>query len=304
MTEPLDSLARRVAHECVCEHCHPAAVSEARRVIAVAVADELSKGHNPEVLFDAMYKSIAPYERQIRTMLHDVWEKQRKTIVANIRKYRKGMNWKDAVDQLLYPSGVYVKEVADEMTNIFIDLVEAEGTRTVAVYDFDMVFDVYNPNVTRWLNTYVPKFSKDLDKVSKKKLRDHLIEGIKAGEGIPELIKRVNTTYANWNRARSERIARSETIRASNAAAKEVYRQSGVVKKIVWITALDDRTCPWCEELDGKVVDIEENFFNLGDEFTITRDGERQTMTFDYTDIGYPPAHVSCRCALGPMIED
>jgi len=90
-------------------------------------------------------------------------------------------------------------------------------------------------------------------------------------------------------------IARSETIRASNAAAKETYRQSGVVKKIVWLANLDDRCCPWCEDLDGKVIDIEDNFFDKGDSYTIENDeGKKQTMDLDYSDVGYPPLHSAC----------
>jgi len=114
----------------------------------------------------------------------------------------------------------------------------------------------------------------------------------------------VNETYANWNRYRSEMIARSETIRASNAAAKETYRQSGVVKKIIWLTNLDDRTCPWCEDLDGKVIDIEDNFFDKGDTYSVEGEDGRQSMNLDYSDVGYPPLHSDCRCSVGPLIED
>jgi len=131
------------------------------------------------------------------------------------------------------------------------------------------------------------------------------MQGIGAGEGIPQLTKRINGTYANWNKFRSESIARSEAIRASNQGALESYRQSGVVKSKVWITHLDDKTCPSCRRLDGKVIALEKNYFSRGDPAeTITTGGTTQTFKNDYEDISAPPRHTRCRCSIAANYKD
>jgi hypothetical protein len=64
----------------------------------------------------------------------------------------------------------------------------------------------------------------------------------------------------------------------------EAYEQSGVVEQKQWLTAPD--CCDRCAELDGKVVGLEEEFFDD-----------------DYGDGTEPPLHPNCRCAVAAYIE-
>ena len=70
---------------------------------------------------------------------------------------------------------------------------------------------------------------------------------------------------------RATLIARTETLRAHNEGRMAFYREVGITK-VQWLTADDERTCPECTPLNGKV-------FKLG-------------------DAPGPPAHVQCRCSL------
>ena len=306
----IDALAQRLAHECLCEYCQEVVSQGIKGQMIRLVKEEIAgeadeKKRKHDEFFGALFKAIAPYERKFKAMISTIWDEEERIIIANLKKMKKAWMTKDEVDQILYPIGIFEKKIANGTTQIFIEVMSSEGKRLVALHNLDMIFDVDNPGIQEWLADYTPKFSSQLETVNVAKLRAELSEGIRAGESIRELAKRVNETYDNWNRYRSEMIARSETIRASNAAAKETYRQSGVVKKIVWLSNLDDRCCQWCWELDGKVIDIEDNFFDKGDSYTIENDeGKKQTMDLDYSDVGYPPLHVDCRCSVGAMIED
>ena len=75
---------------------------------------------------------------------------------------------------------------------------------------------------------------------------------------------------------RATLIARTETLRAHNEGRKVFYREVGV-KKVKWLTAHDERTCPECAPLDGRVFKIDE--------------------------APGPPRHPGCRCALSSVIE-
>lgn len=94
--------------------------------------------------------------------------------------------------------------------------------------------------------------------------------------------------YAEYlHKVRSIRIARTEISYAYNygefdavgQARDEGYFNGEVVK--VWITAEDERTCPFCGEMDGETIGLDEQF-----------DG------FD-GPIDCPPLHPNCRCTLG-----
>jgi len=159
---------------------------------------------------------------------------------------------------------------------------------------------VLNPNVTKWLKGYMPKFSGKLEAASLEKLKSELIAGMEAGEGVPKLAKRMRGVFEDWDRQRAIDVAQNQAIRASSRAAIESYRQSGVVKKKVWLTTTDELVCDICLSLEGKVIELDENYFNLGDEETI---GGRK-YNFDYETIEGPPCHNRCRCSVSAWIEE
>jgi len=75
-------------------------------------------------------------------------------------------------------------------------------------------------------------------------------------------------------------IARTETVRLANQGLKDLYLENQI-KSYRWLTALDERTCPECEALDGQVFE--------------TRDGE--------AGISMPPAHSMCRCSMVGLVN-
>lgn len=314
-----DSLATKVASEVIYSKLITATVDYVTNEITINVAKELldiSVVYVDELkrnlFFEKLFKSLESHEKKIGTMIMGIWEQERKIIISNLKKMKKTWLAKDAVDQILYPRKQFEVKIAKETKPILESLMEERGNEELRrlrkpkkqAAEAGIAFDVQNPNVQKWLNTYIPTFSNNLETVSIDKLRAQLTAGMEAGEGIPELIKRVNLVYDNWNKIRSEAIAQNQALRASNRGALESYRQSGVVKKKIWITHLDDKTCHSCRRLDGKVIALDKNFFSKGDRPEVITAGE-MTFTFrnDYEDIATPPRHNKCRCTVGAFIE-
>lgn len=107
-----------------------------------------------------------------------------------------------------------------------------------------------------------------------KRMSRTLVEGFEKGETVNLLTRRIKEV-SDFGKNRSVLIARTETMRAVNSAAKDRYERNGV-EKVEWLAAWDDRTCPECESLNGKI-------FNLG----------------EAPDL---PVHPACRCTLAPII--
>lgn len=314
-----DSLVTKVASEVVYSKLMTATIDYVTNEITVNVSKELldiSVVYVDELkrklFFEKLFKSLASHEKKIGTMIMGIWEQERKIIIANLKKMKKTWLEKDAVDQILYPRKQFELKIAKDVRPILESLMEERGNEEMGrlrkpkkqTATTGIAFDVQNPNVQKWLNTYIPEFSNKLETVSIDKLRAQLTEGMEAGEGIPELMKRVNLVYDNWNKIRSEAIAQNQALRASNRGALESYRQSGVVKKKIWITHLDDRTCASCRRLDGKVIALDKNFFNKGDrDEVIVVGGTTFTFKNDYENIATPPRHNRCRCTVGAFIE-
>ncbi|KKK95353.1 hypothetical protein LCGC14_2673680, partial [marine sediment metagenome] len=199
-----------------------------------------------------------------------------------------------------YPKKKMEKELAAATAVILAELMEEFAKTVIELNEFDVEFTAVNKRMVKWLKEYTPVFSDKLEAVSIEKIKRELIAGIEAGEGVPQLTKRVNDTFSTWNKFRAESIARSETLRAANKAALMSYREAGVTK-IVWQSFLDRRTCFFCEDLDGKVISIEKNFYDLGDTAVAVRGGKKTELPINYTPIDAPPLHSRCRCSLAAV---
>jgi SPP1 gp7 family putative phage head morphogenesis protein len=162
-------------------------------------------------------------------------------------------------------------------------------------------FDIENPRVLAFINNRSFRFSFDTNAGTQKALREIFAESIAAGEGVPELTKRIGQLFTFKKKYQAEQIARSEVIRASNYAAEQAYLQSGVVARKKWIVSRDTRLCPYCEPMAGKEVVLGMVFFQQGDVLP-NPDFPNQTLNLDYEDIFHPPLHVQCRCTLSPVL--
>jgi hypothetical protein len=89
------------------------------------------------------------------------------------------------------------------------------------------------------------------------------------GQGLSDaqVEKQSDKYYRKLLKYRSENIARTETLAAGNAGQHEAWEQAadaGLIDRAktqrVWITHIDERTCPRCEPLNGRQVGFREQF--------------------------------------------
>ena len=101
-----------------------------------------------------------------------------------------------------------------------------------------------------------------------------IADWIETGGTLDELSEALTALYPE---PRARMIAATEVTRLYATGNAAAWKASGVVSKLEWMTAADERVCPICGVLDGTTYDIEAP--------------ERM-----------PPAHPSCRCWLAPVV--
>lgn len=103
---------------------------------------------------------------------------------------------------------------------------------------------------------------------------------------------------ARQSRYRAFMIARTELAFAYQQGSYQGVKQAmeaGYVMRArkVWLTALDERTCPTCSALEGKTIDLDDEF-----------DFKTKLATpMNPTIRRVPPAHPSCRCTVMYELE-
>ena len=123
------------------------------------------------------------------------------------------------------------------------------------------------------------------------------------GWSVPKLREAINETWEFNEKVRAERIARTETIRSSNAGATEAMRLTGI-EMIEWYTADDERVCPFCREMHGKRIEIGRSYWDEGQQMTVyDAEGNAQDLKIIWA-VGYPPLHPNCRCTVLAVIEE
>lgn len=122
--------------------------------------------------------------------------------------------------------------------------------------------------------------------------RQQLLEGIDAGESIPELAARVADAAA-LTEGRAHVVSRTETVSAFNAGSIDTARLLGVDMVKVWEATGDARTRPDHAEAQGQERPIDEPFDVGGVALDVPGDPS-----------GPPEAVINCRCTVVWEIPD
>ncbi|PTG54728.1 phage head morphogenesis protein [Staphylococcus chromogenes] len=111
----------------------------------------------------------------------------------------------------------------------------------------------------------VPTLQKHRNEVLKR-IRIHITQGIMSGEGYSKIAKALRDDIG-MTKAQSQRVARTEAGRAMSQAGLDsamVAKKNGMKMMKRWEATKDARTRDTHRHLDGKSVDIDDNFKSSG----------------------------------------
>ncbi|WP_407268944.1 minor capsid protein [Radiobacillus sp. PE A8.2] len=89
-----------------------------------------------------------------------------------------------------------------------------------------------------------------------KGLRTELTTGIREGESIDKVARRINKQF-NSKAYQSKRLVQTEAARIIGAAQDKLYTDSEIVKQVEWVATLESNTCSECARLDGQRFNLE-----------------------------------------------
>ena len=149
----------------------------------------------------------------------------------------------DEIISRIYDSGLEAGADEIKRTKYYNDATKY-GLHFLQSYNFDLISNI----------------NEDL----KNHIRAEIFAGIAAGEGMPEVAKRILAATDNSltgktlsARQRAMMIARTETARAMTQGRLQSYANYGV-REVKILTAGDERVCAICREAETKIFKIEE----------------------------------------------
>lgn len=241
-----------------------------------------------------VWRSISAQTRDLEARFEKAIRKHFREIETEVLAQLNGLKgWNIAhgvekADQSSLFDMQYAKGKLIRMTApLYSASVERGGTSVLSEIGSAEAFDKLSPNVSAKLAELTRKITR-IDDTVEKMLRESLSEGLKAGEGISQLAKRIEGVM-DASRSRAETIARTETGSAFSSGRVEGMRQAGISKQ-EWLTAHDEHVRESHVALDGEVTAIDEAFSN--------------GLRYPNDSSGPPEEIINCRCTVVPVIGE
>lgn len=144
------------------------------------------------------------------------------------------------------------------------------------------VGDVTDERYEAFVNGYLDKFSTRYGAKNRKTLKE-----LTAEESYRDDIEK---QLVEWEENLPGQIEQEEITRQRSAFTKAAYMAAGITL-LRWVA--NGKSCPFCSQLDGRIVGIEQNFAEAGSTLTA---GDN-SLTFS-SAIGHAPAHRGCDCDI------
>src|SRR3990172_1165547 len=259
-----------------------------------------------EAFWRAMVAKTDVLEQRMRGILTNLWEEQQSAVLIGVGNEMKAAKvTKKAIDDAIFgmdeENARWVRTLSPFLRELVID----KGREIFVFLGMPRDLDLATRRAQDFLLKRGLQFVDSVNTTTREDLRKLLAEAVGQGQGIDEVSSAISGYYSDTIANRGEMVARSEIIRATNFATEEAYIQSDIVEAKEWLTALDNRTCHFCMQMDGKIITLNTNWFNEGDIVTAKdEDGKVQTLNIDYGSVKYPPLHPRCRYTLIPVLKE
>jgi HK97 family phage portal protein len=262
-------------------------------------ADSKKKDSSDQVVKESfrlqLMRNQTLYEKRYGKKLDNVLTEQRKEALNNLEAHASAFATKD-FNQKLFDDAAADIAMEKILMPVLKDLGETQGPLAMLFAGDDQGEFIMTAAYETLLRNSTQKMAKNYNDETLEALNRTLAVGIQAGENLTELKKRVEEVYAGAKGYRAERVARTETLKASNSATNEAYRQTGYVKQKEWL--VNPGACEQCDAFNGKVIDLDGTFIQQGEDY---EDSGGNTHTNSYEDIEAPPLHPNCRCTIVPV---
>lgn len=174
-----------------------------------------------------------------------------------------------------------IPHIKDKTTGYINSVMNKGGQNIVSAINPKINFRLSKAEYKAKLTKRFSTMTKDLDKTTKRKMVNAIVDGLGKDITKQELHTKLIDAGKLISKSRAELIAKTESLAAYEYMKQETAKLNGATNK-VW-RAMGTHACPDCEALDGATEPIDEDFKGFG--------------------IKFPPLHPQCECGLEYPLE-
>jgi HK97 family phage portal protein len=191
----------------------------------------------------------------IKNKIHKRLEEEKIEIVEAVKNDKKP---EDGIDE-----DKWLETLKYVYLTIGTEFAQSQIGKLKSIYPLETkAFDeaLFTARMLKYFNKVGMKKVKQIKDTVREICKAELTEGVKLGEGIPQLANRIKDKIEEIIPNRATVIARTETIQAANAGNHygAVESELDLTKK--WLTVRDGKERDWHGEVDGQERDFEEPY--------------------------------------------
>jgi HK97 family phage portal protein len=273
---------------------------QSRRQLASASMDsDLDMGVTllDRTTWESFEKRFDRSRREFHELMDELFEDQRADTLRSLGRIigakSKAKDQMEAVNRAgpsdIFRSGDWRQKFLDSGIPMISNILRRSARAQVIEFGLGIDFNIANAATQTWIDTRTKFWADRVNTETGKQITNQIRTGLSEGEGIRKLQGRVNQVFNFAKSTRSELIARTESVSASNQGHVEAYRQADVPRKR-WLATLDDRTRDSHSDAHGQEVDREQSFLVGGAEMFMPGQGPVQEVA-------------NCRCTSLPVFD-
>jgi len=203
-----------------------------------------------------------------------------------MKEAKNAFEERDASDTFMDWLSDYYNEERDRIEQELRPVMQSIGSQVYASVQDELGSTTAMPrDVSGFIQQYIQQMAKRISGNSFSALMKRL-------EQKPDdIVNAMEAEFDDWQENRADSIAQEEAIRSSGAITVTAYSVLGVAA-MRWVAESD--ACPYCREMDGKTVDVEQTFINAGESLEV----EGEESFTPNSSVKHPPVHGGCQCQV------
>lgn len=220
------------------------------------------------------------------------------------------INWLTVVTDV---TAYLQQQSKDTWRQTFVPLLQGVVTDQAVQWgtNLGLQFDVENLLASQWFEDYALKFADPISQTTSDGVSEVLQQGMREGWSHDRMSSRLGQMFQQWAtgslsaedfswleartpQRRTDVIARTESMHASNAGSYQLFKDYGAQKK-EWLATADERTRDAHRSANGQVRPMDQPFDVGG--YHLTYPGD--------SSLGAPVSQIAqCRCTVLPVVEE
>lgn len=238
-------------------------------------------------ILPSRYSIQKSYVRVLKDAIERVLRSEKKDVLAATKSLVSKKSAESLEDWLTDFYLDHAEFTANRMRPAMTALAEAVGIEAMREIGEEWQS---NPSLDAWLVSYIDGFGRRYSQLQLAELLSLLQTTLDAnGDVLGAFEGRFSEWEDDGGSARAYTRARNESVQLGGGFAKMAWAAAGVTT-LMWVTN-GSSTCPYCESMDGRIIEIHRDFLGDGDAIN--------DMEFSHS-IGHPPLHAGCDCMIVP----